>query len=398
MLGAENTRKAYLLRDRVSAVEKLSIEFQYDLEATGDIERAIETGRLWSRNYPRDWIAHERTATAYMRLGKYANALAEFKEAAERDVHNPVVDTGAAAAYLCLDRLPEAKAILTNALQRNPTQALLHEGAYFASFLEGNSRQMQDEVNWASGKPGVEDLMLSKAADSEAYFGRLEKARELSQLAAGSAGRNEAIERAALIEANEAFREAEFGNLEAARRHAHAAISQADGRGVRALASLALARVGDANEARKLADQLNTDFPSATLIQNYWLPAIRAAIELQGKNPARAIALLGSAEPYEWATYDAPLVPVYIRAEAYLTAKQGPEAAAEFQKIVEHRGVVRNSPVGPLAHLGLARAYGIAGDTGRSRQNYREFLRLWNVADSDIPVLKQAQAEYARFN
>ena len=395
-LGAENTHRAYLLRDRVSAVEKLSIEFQYDLDATGQLERAIETGRLWSRNYPRDWIAHERLATAYMRFGQYANALSEFRQADERDPKNPVIETGMAAAYLCLDRLPEAKAILRNALQRNPAQALFHEWAYLTNFLEGDSRQMQNELTWAAGKPSVEDLMLSKAADSEAYFGRLAKARELSQLAMESAARNEANERAALIAAVEAFNEAEFGNGEAARQQAHAALARSGGRDVRAWAALALSRAGDAGMARKLADQLSTDFPAATLIQNYWLPAIRAAIELRVDNPARAMELLRAAGPYEWSAYDAPLLPVYIRAGAYLAAKQGPAATAEFQKILQHRGVVRNSPVGALAHLGLARASAISGAAAKSCQTYQEFLTLWKDADPDIPILKQAKAEYTR--
>jgi tetratricopeptide (TPR) repeat protein len=212
------------LRDRVSA-ERLSIEFQYDYNATGQLERAIETGLLWSRNYPRDWIAHERLAIAYMTLGLYVNALSEFKQAGDRDPQNPVVETGMAAAYLCLDRFPEGKAILRNALRRNPAQALFHETAYTASLLEGDTREIQKEVTWGTGKPGVEDLMLSQAADSEAYFGRLAKARELSQLAIESATRDEANERAALIEAAEAFREAEFEYVEAARHRVHAALN-----------------------------------------------------------------------------------------------------------------------------------------------------------------------------
>jgi DNA-binding winged helix-turn-helix (wHTH) protein/tetratricopeptide (TPR) repeat protein len=396
-LGAENTRKAYLLRDRVSAVEKLGIQFQYDFAATGQIERAIEIGRLWSRNYPRDWVAHERLATAYMRLGQYPNAISEFRQADERDPKNPVVETGMAAAYLCLDRLPEAKAILRKALQRNPAQALFHEWAYLANFLEGDLSQMQDEVTWAMGKPGVEDVMLSKEADSEAYFGGLGKARELSQLAMESAARTEAHERAALIQAVAAFHEAEFGSMEAARHLAHAALEQVGGRDVRAWAALALARVGDISEARQLTDQLETGFPSATLIQNYWLPAIRAAIELRTGNTTRAIDLLHAAEPYQWA-YESPLIPVYVRAEAYLAAKRGPAAEVEFQKILQHHGGVRNSPVAALAHLGLARAHAMSGDSAKSRQKYEEFLMLWREADPDIPILKQAKAEHARLN
>jgi len=396
-LGAENTRKAYLLRDRVSAVEKLLIEFQYDLDATGQLERAIETGRLWSRNYPRDWIAHERLATVYLKLGQYPNAISEFRQADERDPKNPVVEAGMAAAYICLDRLLEAKAILGKALRRNSAQALFHEWAYLANFLEGDRSQMHYEVTWAMGKPGVEDVLLSKEADSEAYFGRLGKARELSQLAMESAARTEAHERAALIQAVAAFHEAEFGNMEAARHLAHAALEQVGGRDVRAWAALALARVGDLSDSRKLTDQLETGFPSATLIQNYWLPVIRAAIELRAGNTTRAIDLLRAAEPYQWA-YESPLIPVYIRAETYLAAKRGPAAEVEFQKILQHRGGVRNSPVAALAHLGLARAHAMSGDSAKSRQKYEEFLMLWRDADPDIPILKQAKAEHARLN
>lgn len=199
-----------------------------------------------------------------------------------------------------------------------------------------------------------------------------------------------------MIEAVEALREAEFGNMEAVRQQAHVALNRAAGRDVRAWTALAFARVGDVAEARKLA-QLSADFPSATLVQNYWLPAIRAAMEVQANHAARAIDLLHTAESYEL-SYDAPLIPVYIRAEAYLAAKQGRAAEAEFQKILHHRGIARNSPVAALARLGLARAYAISADPIKSRQTYQEFLTLWKDADPDIPLLQQAKAAFVHLN
>ena len=198
--------------------------------------------------------------------------------------------------------------------------------------------------------------------------------------------RNELKERAAMLVAREALWEAWLGNSEVASRQARKALRLVPGRDVRALAALALAHSGDANHARELAEQLEAEFPLSTLIHNYWLPA------------SRAIEFLRVTAQYELADTPVPLGPVYVRGEAYLAAHQGEAAAAEFQKILEHRGIVANSPVGALAHLGMARAYSVSGDIAKARSRYQDLLKLWQGADKDIPVLKQAEAEYAKIN
>ena len=259
---------------------------------------------------------------------------------------------------------------------------------------------MQQQLVWAAGRPREEDNLLLAQSDTEAYFGRLGKAREFSQRASDSAMRAEAAETAAQWYAHSAVREAEFGNGNEARQNANAGLALVAGKDVRNLAALALARAGDVAQAHELAETLNADFPRNTIVQGYWLPAIRAAIEIHGKYGTRAVEILRTAAPYElgqsqpfWAGM---MYPVYLRGQAYLLTQQGPAAAAEFQKIIEHRGLVLNFPLGALARLGLARSYAHQGDTAKARSAYQEFLSLWKEADSDIPILRQARAEYAK--
>jgi predicted Zn-dependent protease len=232
-------------------------------------------------------------------------------------------------------------------------------------------------------------------SDTEAHFGRLRQARDVSLRAEQSATQNDLGERASLMHAVEAVREAEFGNVEGARTQAQSALTAALGPDARVLAALALAKAGDADHARKLIDQLNTAFPSSTLIQNYWLPTVRAEIQLEGGNASRAVDLLQPTGSYELADTPMPMFPVYVRAKAYLRARRGDAAVAEFQKILQHRGLVGNSVVGALAHLGLARAYALSGDTFKARTGYQEFFTLWKDADANVPVLRAAKTEYA---
>jgi tetratricopeptide (TPR) repeat protein len=259
---------------------------------------------------------------------------------------------------------------------------------------------MQQQLTWAVGRPKEEDWLLSTQSDTEAYFGRLAKAREFSRRAVESAQHADAKETAALWQANAALREAEFGNASAARQNAQASLSLMPGKDIRSVAALALARAGDAARAQKEADTLNREFPQNTVVQGYWLPAIRAAIELNGKNPAKAIELLQASMSYELAQSQpfqvGMMYPVYIRGKAYLQTLQAKEAAAEFQRIIDHSGLILNFPVGVLARLGLARAYVVEGDRAKARAAYQDFFTLWKDADPDIPILQQAKAEYAK--
>jgi tetratricopeptide (TPR) repeat protein len=271
---------------------------------------------------------------------------------------------------------------------------------YQTGFLLGDQPTMQQQLAWAAGRPGQEDWLFSVQSDTEAYFGRLTKAREFSQRAVNSALHADAKETAALWQVNAALLEAEFGNAASARHDVMAALALVPGRDIRSVAALSLARAGDAAEAKKLANGLDKDFPQDTVMQGYWLPSIRAAIEINAKNPARAIELLKTAAPYELAQCEpftvGMMYPVYLRGEAYLLAHQGKEAAAEIQKIIDHRGIVLNFPLGALAHLGLGRAYALQGDSIKARAAYQDFLTVWKDADPDIPILQQAKTEYAR--
>ncbi len=215
-----------------------------------------------------------------------------------------------------------------------------------------------------------------------------------------SARLNDAKETAALWQSNAALREGEFGNAGAARQDADAALELAPGRDVEILVAMALARVGEAQRAGAIADKLNKEFPSNTALQSYWLPTIRAAIELNRNNPAKAIEFLQSAAAYEMggAVPIGNLYPPYVRGQAFLEAREGSQAAVEFQKLLDHRGIVQNLPIGALAHLSLARAYALQGQTAKARSAYQDFFGVWKDADPDISILQQAKSEYAKLH
>ncbi len=253
----------------------------------------------------------------------------------------------------------------------------------------------------AMGKPGTEDLLLAAQADTEAWYGKLKNAHELTRRAMDSAQHNDAKEAAATYQVAAALREVEVGKPEQARADAEAAVKLAPNRDVRAMAALGLARAGNTAAAEKLAAELDKTFPLDTLVQRYWLPTIRAAVALQRKDPNRAVELLHPASAIELGqttNLTVFLFPVYLRGEAYLMLHDGNAAAAEFQKFIDHRGLVANFPWGAMARLGLARAYAMPGDTDKARAAYQDFLTLWKDADPDVPILHAAKAEYAKLN
>jgi hypothetical protein len=259
---------------------------------------------------------------------------------------------------------------------------------------------MERQVAWAAGKPASEDLLLSFQSDTEAYFGRLVRARDFSRRAVDSAVRDDSKETAALWQVNAALREAEFGNATAAQRGVAAALALAPGRDVKLFAALALARIGDAARAKAAVEELEKNYPLDTMLKVYWLPAIKAAIELNANNSAQAVVFLEAAAPYELG--DPPqlqlgtMYPVYIRGQSQLAAHNGPAAATEFQKFLDHRGVTLNFPLGALAHLGLGRAYALSGDIAKAKTAYSDFFALWKDADPGIPILVAAKAEFAK--
>jgi tetratricopeptide (TPR) repeat protein len=298
-------------------------------------------------------------------------------------------------AYMALNWLDEAEAVYKQAEERKLENEGLLANRYQLAFLKGNAAQMGQWLSAVTGNPGFENLLLARQADTEGWYGKLKNAHELTGRAMDSAQYNDAKESAAAYQAEAALREVESGNREQARGDAKAALKLAPNRNVRVVAALALARAGDTAGAEKLAVELDKTFPLDTLVQRYWLPTIRAGVALERKDPNRAIELMKVASMVELGGHSG-LAPVYLRGEAYLMLHDGNRAAAEFQKFIDHRGVVMNFPWGALARLGLARAYAMEGNTAKARAAYQDFLTLWKDADPDIPILKEAKAEYAK--
>ncbi len=259
---------------------------------------------------------------------------------------------------------------------------------------------MEKQVDWGAGKPGEEDPLLSSQSDTEAFYGRLNQAREFSRRAMDSAIRADSKETAALWQVNGALREAEFGLPAAAKQDATAALTLAPGRDIKVIAALTFARAGDTARARSLMEELQKSDPLNTVLKLYWMPIIQAAIALSQNQPDGALQDLQAVLPYELGTPPpfqlGTLYPAYLRGETYLQMRQGAQAAAEFQKLLDHRGIVLNFPLGALAHLELGRAYALSGDSAKAKTAYQDFLNLWKDADPDLPVLKQAKAEYAK--
>jgi serine/threonine protein kinase len=399
-LAAENTRKAYELRERVSEREKFYIESRYYEFVTGDLEKARQSYELWAQTYPRDVVPAGNLNLIYDYLGQYDKGLAQSRES-YRLVPDGLSYSNLVIAYLFLNRLEEARATAEEAQAKNLDSPYLRINLYAISFLQNDAAGMAQQVAWAAGKSGVEDALLAAEADTAAYSGRLAKARGLSRRAVASAERAEEKETAAGYEADAAVREALFGNQAEARQRAAAVLALSTGRDVQYGAALALALAGDAHRAQALADDLGKRFPEDTIVQFNYLPTIHAQFALERNDTPRAIEALQAATPYELGlpgtgSFTPGLYPVYVRGDAYLAGHQGIEAAAEFQKILGHRGVVQNESIGALAQLGLARAYVLQGDTGKASAAYQDFLTLWKDGDPDIPILKRAKAEYAK--
>ncbi len=396
--ASENARKAYELREKVSARERLSIEANYYLTATGELEKAAQTYELWQQTYPRDELPHINLGFIFASLGNWERSLVEAREALRLEPNNATNYLNLGNAYTSLNRLDDAEAVYKQAEERKLEAETLLANRYQMAFVKGDTIGMAQAAAAAMGKPGTEDLLLAAQADTEAWFGKLKNARALTQRAMESAQHNDAKEAAAAYQAAAALREVE-GNRKQAVADANAAVKLAPNRDVRAIAALALARAGDTADAERLAAELDKTFPLDTLVQRYWLPSIRAAVALARKDPNRAVELLNLASTVELSqptNLTVILCPVFLRGEAYLMLHDTHRAEEEFQKFTGHYGLVLNFPWGPLARIGLARSYAIQRSTVKSRAAYQDFLALWKGADSDIPIVKEAKAEYAK--
>ena len=393
-LAVDYARKAYDFRDRVSDREKYRISAFYFQFATGEVEKATEAYELWAKSYPRDMVPHGNLGVLYSTLGQYDKAIAETETQLRLE---PTISGYAnlATNYINLGRLKDARQTLQEAQQKNFDGLTIRSQLYALAFLSGDKVEMDRQVAWAAGRPGEEDQMFSTHADTQAYYGRLEKARDLARRAVDSAVRADAKETAALWLVSQANREAEVGDAAAARQAVARALALAPGRDVKVSAALVLARSGEAAQSRTIFDSLQKSEPTNTILKVVWFPVIEASIAMAQQAPDRAIAALEPSLPYELGNQGS-LYPAYIRGLAYLTQKNGPAAAAEFQKFLDHPGIVANFVLGSLAHLQLARAYTISGDTAKAKAAYQDFFTLWKDADPDIPILKEAKAEYAK--
>jgi eukaryotic-like serine/threonine-protein kinase len=399
-LAADNARKAYELRDHVSDREQYRISAFYFQYVTGEVEKATEAYELWAKSYPRDLVPHGNLGSLYAALGQYDKAIAET-DACQRLEPTIAGYSNLAEYYVNVGRLKDARQTIQEAQQKNFDGFFIRAPLYALAFLSGDTTEMERQVAWEAGRPGEEDPMLNIHADTQAYYGRLEKARDLARRAADSAERTDAKETAAQWLGFQALREAELGNVAAARQGVTRALALAPGRNVKVLAALALARTGETSQSKTLLEALQKSDPTNTYLKVYWFPVIEASIAMAQQAPDQAILAIEPSLPYELGgpppVVDSGLMyPAYIRGLAYLAQRNGPAAAAEFQKFLDHRGIVQNFLLGSLARLQLARAYALSGDTAKAKTVYQDFLALWKDADPDVPILTQAKAEYAK--
>jgi len=402
-LAAKYTSKAFELRDHVSEPEKYFISAIYYKEVTGDVEKAEQTCKLWIQTYPRAEMPHTYLAGAiYPQMGRYDGVVSEAKEAIRLKPNYSSPYAFLMEGYTELNRFDEAKATYSQALERKLHHYYNLDDLYEIAFLQNDTAGMKQQVALSAGQAGIEDALLAEEADTAAYFGRLREAREFTMRAMESAERAGEKEKATTFSAASGLREALFGNAGEARRRATLAMEHSDGVDVQYASALALAYAGDAGRAQNLTENLNKRFPEATIVQFNYLPTLRAKLAINRGNASEAFETLRAAAPYElgrttFSNYSwNGLYPVFVRGDAYLSAHQGSQAAAEFQKILDHRGIVVNSPIGALAHLQLGRAFVMQGDTAKARAAYKDFLALWKDADPDIPILKEAKVEYAK--
>jgi serine/threonine protein kinase/tetratricopeptide (TPR) repeat protein len=402
-LSAENSGKAYRLRDRASDREKFFIAANYDVNVTGNLEKAQQTCELWKQSFPRDGRPHTHlSGMIYPVFGKYEKAVEEARIAIDLEPDFPIGYSVLTKSYMLLDRLGEAENTLQRASERKLEIPDFLVERFQIAFLRGEQAGMERASALGREKSGAEDWLSDEEALVLVYSGHLRQARAMSQRATDIAQQAAKRESAALYETGTAVWGSLFGSAPEAKRSAMAAIELSKDRDVEYGAAFALALSGDFPRAQTLANDLERQFPEDTSVRFSYLPALRALLALNhlgAGEPSQAIELLQIAVPYE---LGAPhgnfgaLYPVYVRGEAYLAAHKGAEAAAEFQKILDHRGIVASDPIGALAHLQLGRAFALSGDKTKAKTSYQDFFTLWKDADSDIPILQQAEAEYAK--
>jgi class 3 adenylate cyclase/tetratricopeptide (TPR) repeat protein len=399
-LSAEYATRAYALRDNVTEREKFHIDHTYYSYVTGDQEKSAQLYEQWKQTYPRDLNPYVDAGVNDSSLGWLDLALANDLEGFKITKSTARIYANLAYDYVSLDRLDEARAILREAHDHGLDSSLT-ANAYQLAFLRDDGTEMRRCLAVTAGKRGEEDVLLAAQADTEAFHGRLSKAREFSAKAIGSANDVGEREAAATWQITAALREAEFGNKAQAKQQLRSALDLASDQGLEIAAALALARTGDIRESQERLSALQKKHPEDTILNHYWAPTVQAAIALRNNNPALALQVLESTRRYELGgapppfTAGATMYPVYLRGLAYMANRQWKDAAAEFQNIIDHRGLVWNFPLGAVAHLQLARALSLSGNTEQAKPAYETFFSLWREADASIPILQEARRERA---
>ena len=400
--ASDEIRQAFEMGDRQTARERLQITTLYYDLGTGDVKKAIASYKQWGNLYPRDDVPWGDLSSEYFLIGDYEEAASTAKQALHLEPSSVAWYENLSTADIALQRLDEAESILKEAFAKKLDDASLHANMYVLAFLRNDAAGMDREVSATVGKSSGEDMMLAMQADTAAFSGRLRKARELSRRAVESAQKAELAEPAAIWQGLAALREAAFGNKDQARADAVEVLTLApNSRDAQTLAALVFARTGETQRSRAILDDLRARYVSNTVVQMAWIPVIRAQMELAGQDPRGALRTLEAVAPYERGQIignlsNCCLIPIYLRAEAYLAAGQGSQAVSEFQKILDDRGVVANCWAGSLAQLGKSRAQVLLGYNAAARVSYQQFLMQWKDADPDVPVFKAARAEYAK--
>ena len=412
--ASEYFTKAFQLREHASEREKLAITADYYQNVTGELDKAAHTYQEEIESYPRDSRAHLDLGNVYTSQGQYERAAESYRQSLRLAPDNQGPYGDLVNSLTSLQRFDETRQIVHEAQARKLDIVLLHSALYALAFLGADSAAMAEQQQWYAGKPDYESFGLALASDTEAYAGHVAKARELTKRAVDSAIRADSKENGAISQTIAAQREAAYGNPAEARQSAAEALKLAPtSQGAELEAALAFAMAGDTARAESLAQDVGKRFPLDTQMQSLWLPAIQGQLALDKKNPATALTALQAASSISielgqigFVMNISCLYPTYVRGEAYLAAGQGSAAAAEFQKILDHSGIVWNCWTGALAHLGVARAnasqsrtsQGADADAARVRAlaAYKDFLTLWKDADPNIPILKEAKAEYAK--
>jgi len=395
--SAEFMKKSYALRGKAGERERYRIEAFYHDYVDGDVYEAVRSLELWQRTYPRDRTASLNLGWQYAKLGRWEQALKHAAYAAETE-RSAILAGNLAIALLALERHAEARAVIERTLNDGFDAFFVHQLAYYAAFLQAEPVAMRRHVIAVAGRPGEDDLLLATEANTEAYYGRINASRELSRRAVESAQKADAPETAATWQAVAALREAELGNAAAAKQAADATFTLSSGRDVRLYAALAFARTGDGSRALEIVSGIEKDHPHATLAHHYWIPSVRAAHALQRKDWSEALRLLEPAAAFELATGEVTclgmMYPAFLRGEAYMGAGRYADAQAEFQKLLDHPGLVLNFILAPLARLGVAHALAKQGRKAEANAAYEPLLAIWKGADADLEPLKDARAAY----